>query len=199
MKQVIHQFNGKTTYNGQRIYIDKSMLSKAGFQPGTKFNTTTDPIRNTIEFLVHEHGSNTVSKKTKNKVDIPVIDKQGRDIREALEKCDEIKVTFVQDRVIIEGIKKTSTTRKSRNSETKGLKTISFCAGSGISTECMKKAGFEEVAAVEWNPKEGSEDKFSDIYLKNHPESIMFNLPMQQLKAADLPYADVWIATLDCV
>lgn len=197
-RQVIHQFNGKMTYNGQRIYIDKATLESAGFKPGTKFQTITDPSEHTVEFLVDAEGSNTVSKKTKKNGCIPVIDRQGKDIREALEDCDQIKVTFVQDRVIIEGMKQTAKVRSQAKSESNQLRTITFCAGAGISSECMKKAGFEEVAAVEWNPKEGSEDKFSDIYLENHPESVMFNIPMQQLKASDLPHAEVWLATLDC-
>lgn len=194
---IIYQFNGKTTYDGQRVYLDRSILSEAGFEPGAKYETKTDPIRNVVEFQINERGSNTVSKKFRRKEIVPVIDKTGANIREALEYCDEIKVTLVQDRVIIEGIKRTSKVKTDRPKQG-SLTTITFCAGAGISTECMKQAGFKEVAAVEWNPKEGSEDKFSGIYSVNHPESVMFNLPMQMLKGIHLPYADVWLATLDC-
>jgi DNA (cytosine-5)-methyltransferase 1 len=196
--QVIHQFNGKMTYKGQRIYIDKVILGKAGFTPGTKFQTITNPKEHIVEFLVDENGSNKVSHKPKKDGIIPVIDRQGSDIREALNQCDEIKITFIQDRVIIEGVKRTASVLSEMKPTSNNLTTISFCAGAGISSECMKKAGFQEVAAVEWNPKEGSEDKFSEIYLENHPDSVMFNIPMQQLRACDLPVADVWVATLDC-
>lgn len=194
---IIYQFNGKTTYDGQRIYLDRSILSEAGFEPGVRYATKTDPVRNVIEFQINERGSNTVSKKTRRKEVVPVIDKTGSEIRAALEACEEIKVTLVKDRVIIEGMKRTATVKQECQKEGH-LKSITFCAGAGISSECMKQAGFTEVAAVEWNPKEGSEDKFSDIYSVNHPESVMFNLPMQMLKGMHLPYADVWLATLDC-
>lgn len=198
LKNIIHQFIGKMTYQGERIYIEKAILANAGFTPGTKFTTTADTTQHHVEFMVDNNGSNTVSKKIKKDTITPVIDKTGSEVREALQSCDEIKVTLFQDHVIIEGIKKTSTIKQSKPVDINHLKTISFCAGAGISAESMKQAGFEEVAAVEWNPKEGSEDKFSSIYQENHPESVMFNLPMQSLKGEDLPYADVWVATLDC-
>ncbi|WCF11533.1 DNA cytosine methyltransferase (plasmid) [Paenibacillus thiaminolyticus] len=197
MATIIHQFNGKTTYEGQRIYLDRSILSEAGFEPGVKYATKTDPLRNIVEFQINNNGSNIVSKKKKRQTIVPVIDKAGSEIRQALESCDEIKVTLVKDRVIIEGIKRTATVKSSIRKESH-FTSITFCAGAGVSTECVKQAGFKEVAAVEWNPKEGSEDKFSGIYSKNHPESVMFNLPMQMLKGNHLPYADVWVATLDC-
>lgn len=198
MSSIIHQFIGKSTYNGQRVYIDKAALIVAGFEPGKKYETTTNTTDNIVEFRVSEEGSNTVSKKTRNKSVVPVIDKASSDIREALEDCDEIKVTFVQDRVIIEGIKRTAKVRTGQKVNHPDLRSITFCAGAGISSESLSQAGFQEVAAVEWNPKEGSEDKFSQIYSVNHPDAVMFNVPMQMLRAEDLPYADVWNATLDC-
>ncbi|RXZ78129.1 DNA cytosine methyltransferase [Paenibacillaceae bacterium] len=196
--EILYQFNGKPTYNGQRIYIDRSALTQAGFGPGQRFDTVSDPDNNLIEFKIHNTGSNKVSKKTRKKSIVPVIDKSGHEIRSALEGCDEIKITFFNERVLIKGIKKTAATIKENEITNEKLKSITFCAGAGISTESMKQAGFDEVAAVEWNPKEGSEDKFSNIYSVNHPDSVMFNLPMQMLSGTDLPYADVWLATLDC-
>ncbi|GAA0854096.1 DNA cytosine methyltransferase [Paenibacillus glucanolyticus] len=197
---IIHQFIGKSTYNGERIYIDKALLTQAGFIPGTRFRTVTSTENNKIEFTVDHEGANKVSKKVRNQNSIPVIDKTGIDIKGALKDCAHIKVTFVEGRVIIEGLKNTATILKENKHCTSDgeLKTISFCAGTGISSQCLIEAGFKEIASVEWNPKEGSEHKFSDIYVRNHPESIMFNLPMQLLDPNDLPYADVWVATLDC-
>lgn len=78
------------------------------------------------------------------------------------------------------------------------LKCMTFCSGGGITSHFNKKVGFKEVGACEFNPKSGAEDKYSNIYSANHPETIMFNIPMEKLKGSDLPYADLWVATLDC-
>ncbi|WP_145949588.1 DNA cytosine methyltransferase [Paenibacillus sp. Y412MC10] len=199
-REIIHQSHRKTTYSGERIYIDNAALAHAGFTPGARFRTTTDVNSHTVEFEIDSHGANMVSKKVKKETSIPVIDKMGSDIRAALKECAQIKVTFVQDRVIIEGIKQSADVLKEIHEikEHTALTTISFCAGAGISSQCMVDAGFSEVAAVEWNPKEGSEHKFSEVYTRNHPDTVMFNMPMQMLQPNDLPYADVWVATLDC-
>ncbi|WP_240416547.1 DNA cytosine methyltransferase [Paenibacillus periandrae] len=200
IKDIIHQFHGKTTYNGERIYIDKQKLAEIGFVPGARFRTTTKKEINLVEFEIDKQGANMVSKKLKLQNPIPVIDKAGGDIREALKECTYIKVTFVQDRVIIEGIKQTAEVIREHNKEAapESLTSISFCSGTGISTQCLVEAGFNEVASIEWNPKEGSEHKFSDIYTRNHPNSVMFNIPMQMLNSGDFPFAHAWIATLDC-
>lgn len=198
---MIHQYEGKATYNGERLYLDKTELIEAGFLPGVRFSTRTDD--SLIELSISETGSNRVSQKQRKDKVIPIIDKAGFDIREALADCKHIIVTIHSGRVTIKGVKSTADQLKKELASNKSdkrteLTTISFCAGTGVSSSALVAAGFKEVAAVEYNPKEGRESKFSDIYMKNHSDTIMFNLPMQHLKANDLPPADVWVATLDC-
>lgn len=198
---MIHQYEGKATYNGERLYLDKTELIQAGFQPGVRYSTRTD--NSLIELSISETGSNRVSQKQRKDRVIPIIDKTGFDIREALADCKHIIVTIHFGRVTIKGIKSTAEQLKKQianhtSEKQTDLTTISFCAGAGISSSALVAAGFKEVAAVEYNPKEGRESKFSDIYLQNHNDTIMFNVPMQHLKANDLPAADVWVATLDC-
>lgn len=195
--KILYQFDGKPTYGGNRIYIDREMLTRAGFHPGRHFRTEANPSANKVEFVLDDAGHNKVSQKVRKQTTIPVIDKQGSEIRNALENCDRIKITFVQNRVIIEGQKNTARVKKESN-DFRPLRSITFCAGTGISAESSKQAGFQEVAAVEWNPKEGAPDKYANIFQENHSETVMFNLPMQELSADDLPYADLWVATLDC-
>lgn len=201
---IIHQYEGKATYNGERLYLEKSELIQAGFQPGVRFSTTINED-SLIELEVSESGANRVSQKMRKDKVIPIIDKTGFDIKEALVDCKHIVVTIHSGRVTIKGIKSTADQLKQSignqyNSfdQHKELTTISFCAGAGVSTSALVAAGFKEIAAVEYNPKEGRENKFSDIYMKNHKDAIMFNVPMQHLNADDLPSADVWTATLDC-
>lgn len=200
--KIVYQRNGIATYKGTRIYIDSEMLAKAGYNPEERFDTDTKPEKNEIIFTLNKFGKNKVSHKKKNKKVIPVIDKAGKEIREALDLCDNITISIIElngtHQVLVKGEKKTATVQREKNSFSESLRTITFCAGAGISSEAMKQVGFEEIAAVEWNPKEGSEDKFARLYAENNPESIVFNMPMEQLKAEHLPDAEVWLCTLDC-
>lgn len=213
--RVIYQNERDVTYDGQEVYLQMMKLKDAGFVPEARFMTETNPTDNEIVFSLSKDGENKVSRKVRNNREIPVIHKAGSKVREALEGCQQIILTILVDeeekegeesikncRVIIKGIKSTAAVKQEKLEKGKAdrtLRTITFCAGSGISSEAMKEAGFEEVAAVEWNPKEGSQDKFASIYEVNHPESVMFNLPMEHVRAEDLPSADLWLATLDCV
>ncbi len=184
------------TYGGTRCYMEGKSLQKAGFVPGQKYKTNVQANLHEVEFVVDDAGNNTVSGKKKADIVSPVIDKAGREIKEALSSCDFIKVTFYEGRVVITGQRKTADILSEKKSNS--LSCITFCAGSGITSECNKEVGFTEVAACEYNPKKGAEDKFAEIYSANHPDSVMFNIPMEKLDANDLPYADAWIASLDC-
>lgn len=203
MKCIKQKF-GKLLEGGARIYIQDRSLKDIGFTPGTSFNTTIK--QNKIILEPDNKGHNTISKKIIKGEEVPVLDKRGKILKSALENCSAVKIYFYEDengtpRVMIEGIKDTSSTIKENlKPSTNKLTSITFCAGSGISSRALEDAGFREVAACEWMPKSrlGSDDRFSKIYEKNHPDTLMLNVPMQYLKGSDLPYADLWNATLDC-
>lgn len=188
---------------GARIWIEDKRLNEVNFAPGTQFSAEIIKEDNRIVLKPHESGNKVSSRQRKGNT-IPIIDKSGEDIRETLAHCAHITVTFIHDetygdRVVIQGIKDTATVLKENIEKEPPLTSISFCAGAGISSDCLVRAGFKELAACEWNPasKEGGDDKFASIYLENH-KSVMFNIPMQQLDANALPPAIVWSATLDC-
>ncbi len=199
--KVIYQALRRTTYQGKRLYVDMMKLAEVGFTPGEQFDTKiTD---NEITLSLDEKGKNRVSRKSRGGRIIPVIDKVGKEIQAALTGCAHIILSIVEEngeyRVIIKGEKTTKQVKSTNERKKRQLTSLTFCSGAGITSEAMKEAGFNEVAAVEWNPKEGRENKFSDLYEQNHPESIMFNVPLELLKGNHLPYADVWLATLDCI
>lgn len=202
--KIIKQRKGKLTYNGQRLFIEDTALNEINMTPGTKYSTEVDVKSHTVLLKPSSIGNKVSSKIKKGKV-VPVIDKVDKGIKEALLNCTSVKITFYksetgEDRVEIKGTIDTATTLKVNkdNPVSKQLTSITFCAGSGISASCNEKAGFKEIAYCEWNPKEGAEDKFANIFKENHRDSVMFNVPMQELDAADLPYADLWTCTLDC-
>lgn len=212
METILKQRTGKiSNKNGKaRLYLEESteLLNRLGFKPGNYYEMHTNIKKNEIVLeKAKEQKGNIIIKRTRKlkngmKKELSVIDKSGEEIREALKNCSFIKITFVENRghgkVLIQGIKNTAQVLQEKVHTKDVLKNISFCAGSGISSKCMEKSGFVEVAFCEYNSKDGAENKFSEIFKKNSPDAVEFNIPMEQLKGTDLPFADVWLATLDC-
>lgn len=200
IEQAFHKISIK---NGKaRIWLESSRLSDVGLEPGRGYTANVDVEKKRITLESSTIG-NVVSSRTRKGKTIPIIDKSGVDIRSALDRCCAIKVTFFKDgdqsRVLIEGVMTTADVLASKeHEEVHKLRSITFCAGAGISSCCAVDSGFEEAAGVEYNPKVGAEDRFADVYKVNHPNSIMFNVPLEEVDANELPAVDCWIAGLDC-
>lgn len=202
--EIIKQKTGNITYKGQRLYIEDEAFTKVGLEPGKRYFADISQEDHLITLIPSEIGNKISSKSKRGKI-VGVVDKEGKGIREALSECNNIKITFYTDevtggRVVIQGTKNTATAIETEGiqEEHRQLTSITFCAGAGISASCNTKAGFKELAFCEWDGKSGKEDKFSNIFAVNNPEAVMFNLPLQQLSASDLPYSDLWVFTLDC-
>lgn len=185
-----------------RVYLESLKLVALGLTPGSAFRTEVDVVKKSIMLLPSLIGNMVTIRHRRGKT-IPVIDKSGSDIRTALEGCVAIKVTFYKDetgsRVLIEGVPTTAeVVRTKQNDAQNKLSSITFCAGAGISSMCAVDVGFKEVAGIEYNPKVGAEDRFAEIYRINHPDSILFSVPIEDLDANNLPDASIWVATLDC-
>lgn len=159
----------KVTYGGERLYIENEKLLEV---IPLKYETYIDD-KNNIHLVSSNTGKNLITKKTKKGIQekvVGVIDRTNKEIKEVLKTCQNIKVTFLMDdnggKVVIEAIKETAKLVKEYIPNKENLTCITFCAGAGIASKACKMSGFKEVGAVEYNPKEGSEDKFADIYLK---------------------------------
>ena len=201
---IIEQVFRKISFkNGKaRIWLESLRLAEIGLTPGSAFKTEVDAKLCRITLLPSTIG-NVVSFRKRKGQTIPIIDKSGPDIRTALEACTSIKVTFFKEdgvsRVLIEGVRDTAEVVRSKETgESRQLTSITFCSGAGISSTCSVDVGFKELAGIEFNPKVGAEDRFAKVYGVNHPEAILFNVPMEELNVNDLPEVNVWIASLDC-
>jgi len=199
------QFHKISYKKGQaRLWLESKKLFNLGLKPGMAYNTEVNPGKNLILIKPSLLGNIVSFRKKKDRV-IPIIDKSGPEIREALKDCHSIKITFYKSDsadeswVKIEGVKDAAhVVRNQKGGNPRELTSITFCAGAGIASVSSVDAGFKEIAGIEWNPKVGSENRWSDIYSKNHPESICFNVPLEEINANDLPDADLWLAGLDC-
>lgn len=201
LEQQFHKISYKC--GKARIWIESKKLFDLGLKPGMAYKTEVNPSKNVIFIKPSLMGNIVSSRKKKDRV-IPIIDKSGPEIREALKDCHSTKITFYKGEdadvwVRIEGIKEaTYVVREQKGGELRELTSITFCAGAGIASTSCVDAGFKEVAGIEWNPKAGAENRWSEIYSVNHPDSICFNVPLEEINANDLPDADLWFASLDC-
>lgn len=201
LEQQFHKISYK--YGKARIWLESKKLFDLGLVPGTAYETEVNTNENLIFIKPSLIGNLVSSRKKKNQV-IPIIDKSGPKIREALKDCHSTKITFYKNGnadvwVKIEGIKEAAyVVRDQKGGDPRELTSITFCAGAGIASTSCVDVGFKEVAGIEWNPKAGAENRWSDIYSANHPDSICFNVPLEEINANDLPDADLWFASLDC-
>lgn len=197
MLNIIKKKFGNLCSNGKRIYIEDPILNKAGFNIGLSYSTKICCPNNEVIFYINENG-NKISKKVKKTVEIPVIDKTGKEIEEAFNNCSSMLISIYFNKIVIKGIKNTKESIEELGNIQHKLSCVTFCAGAGITSYFNKKVGFREVAAVEYNPKTGKNSKFSDIYEVNNPEVLMLNIPIENVKGKDIPKSDLWVATLDC-
>lgn len=200
VKQGFYKVNRKKGVAKLFLEISEKIASKINFT--NRYNTNIDEENDCIELIHTNEGTNKIThREAKN---LFVVDKDSSDIREVLDKYEKIKITYYVDeegvgRILIEGHVLTASKINSPEETKRPIKSISFCAGAGISSYAEKEAGFEKVAMCEYYPKkDDKDDYFANILEKNFPESILFNVPMEQLKASDIPYSDFWSCTLDC-
>lgn len=200
LKQGFYKVNKKNGIAKLFLEINEKIAAKINFTK--RYSTDIDDENGKIELIPTDGGSNKVTHRESRKVF--VVDKDSSDIRTVLDRYENIKVTFYTDdngngRVLIEGHTLTADKVNNPKSEETPITSITFCAGAGISSYAEEEAGFKKVAMCEYYPKtDDKDDYFANILEKNFPNSILFNVPMEQLNAKDLPYADFWSCTLDC-
>ena len=177
-----------------RIYIDNCILNKVNLVPESRYNV--EYTEGAMKLLPAADGMYKVSRKSKGGRLVPVIDKENQSITNIFSSCSSVMISFYEQDgqawVQITGVKE-----KRPDGILNGLSFLSFCSGTGLSSHAFTQEGFRDIAFCEFNFK-GDPDRYSDIYMKNNPDSIMLNMPMQYLRPEDLPKADVWLATLDC-
>lgn len=201
MLKLLKQRLGKVmTKDGKcRIQIEDKILFKMGLTD--KYDLNVDK----------EHKTLTIKKSDEGKYKVTIcnngkricIDKNNEEIREILSSCEEVRYSFYMDEntpmVFVEGIRKTADKIKEEGKEKeRSISSLTFCAGAGVSSYAEKAAGFKKVAFCEYNPEDGKEDKFSSLCEENFPDAVCFNVPLENLRAEDIPYADVWSCTLPC-
>lgn len=185
-----------------RIFVADSTLGKLGLNPGTPYNYQLCRETKTVEIIKDEQGSKIISRRKNGDSEIPLIDIRNQKISDVLSGCDFIHVIIYDDKVIVKGHLSTSTSIKETLQNTKDITSLTFCAGGGVSAMVAKECGINDNYLLEFNPLDGHGqwDRYSQIAEKNHPDSVIFNIPIEEFSADMLPKkrVDLWMATLPC-
>jgi DNA (cytosine-5)-methyltransferase 1 len=201
--KLVHHRLGKLVDNGNRIYIqNRKMAERSQFKPDTYYKYEVNPFKKTVTLHPAKPGEgNKVCKRVlTDGSQKSVVDIRDKSIRTALAGCDYITITIYDNMVKIQGHKNTATVvgPQTRSHE---INAIQFFAGSGISSEIAKEAGFKEIAFVEFNPHAKDEsqwDRYADLCEQNHSDAISFTIPIEKLSANLLPDANAWLISLPC-
>ena len=194
----------------RRLWLEGRKLSRAGIEPGRRFDVVWDKESRTVhlDFTV-EDGERTVSRRSRNGREMPVIDVPSGAFEEALgEGLSRAKVSITADRITIEvhpdDLAAQDRIGKLVDKLQKGepIATGSLAHGGGILDHALhtglKDAGVEArlAFAVEINPQA------LDAASTNNPiwdeDTLAIEGGMQEAQMADLPQVDILVAGLPC-
>jgi len=173
--------------NSNRVYIQGKYLNKAGFVSASNININFSNGQIIIEKTTALTKNRVSSKKNGQ---IPVIDVVSKKFKEALNGVLDIKITISVNRIVISPSKtaKKIIDRSAINDKT----SCSIFAGAGLMSYAGKNRGFKEVFAVETN------DKYTEIYSDNFPNSTVYNMSVHDLDFDSLPQTELMLAGIPC-
>jgi DNA (cytosine-5)-methyltransferase 1 len=170
-----------------RLYIQGKYLSKAGFEPSQKLKMIIN--QDSIELIVSENGTTTISKKVKGENVIPVIDILSDDLKRNLGSELEIRV---HNQSIILKPSRIERAKSLRENSEDQKRCGSLFAGGGLLSQAAKMAGYSERFAVE------IDSRYADVYSDNYPESMILNQSVHEVNLEDIPDIDLLLAGIPC-
>lgn len=185
-----------------RIFFADNILSKIGLKPGTFYKYLLDQNTRSVEITQDEGGSKIISKRKVGDSEIPLIDIRNQKISELLSNCDYLHVMIYGDKIVVKGHISTGTNIRESLENVTAITSLTFCAGGGVSAMVAKDCGIEDSYLLEYNPLDGPGqwDRYSKIAEKNHPDSVIFNIPIEEFSIDMLPAKriSIWMVTLPC-
>lgn len=91
-----------TNKGAKRVWIEGSMLDRAGFAPKTRYQVKTE--NGAIILTKQNNGFRIVSARTRADREIPIIDLNSAELLSLFDGLEHVKVTFSQDAISIEPI-----------------------------------------------------------------------------------------------
>jgi len=195
----------QTTKGSPRVWMEGRPLTRAGFEPGMRYERTIDPETGVIELRLSDTGTLIVSeRKSKN---LPLIEIQNRALSPIVEDVEELRIDFHAGviRISAERLAKNIVEREKRLIDelsagfvTKGT----LCAGIGMSSlglsEGLEVGGLQ--ARQEWIVDR--EGKYLEVAHRNNPavgsETQIFEASLEQLEPELLKPVSVLNVSLPC-
>ncbi|NQZ59894.1 MAG: DNA cytosine methyltransferase [Lentisphaeraceae bacterium] len=170
-----------------RLYLQGKYLTKAGFVPSEKIKLIISA--DSIELVVDESGTTTISRKVKNDHIIPVIDILSDVLEDTLGK--ELEVRVSNQRIVLKP-NRIERAKKLREESENTMTCGSIFAGGGLLSQAAKEAGYKEDFCIE------IDQRYADVYSDNFPESKVLNQSVHEVNADDIPDVDLLLAGIPC-
>jgi DNA (cytosine-5)-methyltransferase 1 len=167
-----------------RIYLQGKYLLSAGFSAGQRISATFESGRVTLS--LDDDGERKVSSKRKGEV--PVVDINSSQLREAFGDCRNLVVRLRGDSITIEATR----TEKKQRTRCRNGKEGALFSGGGLLSEAARQAGFKTAWACE------IEELYADTFSANHPDTHVFNCSVSELEISDLEPVEMLTAGIPC-
>lgn len=164
-----------------RIYLQGKYLLKAGFIPESHYQIEFDTTRITIQ---KTDAGRKVSSKCHGEV--PVIDINSRDLRNAVRESTEIQIVTTAGKITITPAR----TAYKCQTRCRNGKEGSLFSGGGLLTQAAK--GYEPAFAVE------VDGRYAETYEANHPTAVMFNMSISEVSVEELPEVELITMGIPC-
>lgn len=82
------------------LYLDSLDVLRANFVPGARYNMTIDGDNKRVVLTLNADGSRTVSRKTRQDKELPVIDINSAELKAAFEGIEAVRVIVQKDRIV---------------------------------------------------------------------------------------------------
>ena len=205
MKSVVYSKIGE--HRGSlRIWLEGQKLSAAGVQPGQRFSLQKS--ERSVRMLFEIEGDHTVSRKSRNGRELPVIDVRGRQLEGMFRANDRVRVVVSEGRieVTLHHHQRTEGEREARISERINLGQPiimgSLAHGGGVLDHAihsgLKLSGVSSKLAF----ANEIEPDYLNTSIRNNPvwskDSLALEGPMEDLEWNLLPKIDLLMAGLPC-
>lgn len=165
-----------------RFYLEGLYLLSAGFEPAKLIEAEFK--KGKVILRVSPKGSRVVTHKHER----PVIDLNTNELREAFGDVDTLQVKITRGEIILTPILR----EEKRRSRCRNGYEGSLFSGGGLMSKAAELAGFKPRFAVE------IDKRFAESYSRNFPDSVMFNMPVEQVPLEDLPPVEILTVGIPC-
>lgn len=164
-----------------RIYLQGKYLLKAGFSPAEMIEADFQDDR--VVVRLDPAGTRTVSSK---KGEIPIIDITNQGLLEVFgdERALEVRITEGTITVL------RARTERAKHARVRNGREGSAFSGGGLLSEAARQAGLDPAFAIETEPE------YAAVFEANHPGARMFQMPVEQVRSADLDDEPVEVLTM---